>query len=329
MDDASTTFHSPPGWPQMPDGFVPGHAWQKPEHWGAAPVGWTFYTRNGQVVAPPADAWHPRPHDYATSPSPAPGPLPVPAPALTAAPAAATPTAQVLHTSTPTSAAHQKGATPEGAGRVGTPAGGRRRLLVPLTAAAVVLVVLAVVAVYLLRAHAATAAQEPLTHAQLLAALNPGKDTTVAGVALTEIDELAPADVFQGYGCQDEVAPLFLGADGTAVESRDGGSGVDPATGKIAGVGVTVDAALLTSTGEAQATYASAAPAAADCFTQRVEATAGPAGDTYRSSVGGGMTFIFLTHRNVVAMIRFATAVDASQVSASVEDVDELLDKAQ
>ena len=74
-----TVFHSPPGWPEMPVGFLPGSQWRPQEHWGAAPPGWVFYTRSGQPASPPDGLWDPEQTYVPTPVSTAPNKPPRPA----------------------------------------------------------------------------------------------------------------------------------------------------------------------------------------------------------------------------------------------------------
>ena len=67
------------------------------------------------------------------------------------------------------------------------------------------------------------------------------------------------------------------------IESSHPGGGVDPNTNLVTR-GVTVDAALATTTTEAQATFASVAPQAQQCFTDRLESTPGPGGENYQAT---------------------------------------------
>ncbi len=53
------TFHTPPAWPPMPDGFIPDAQWAPDPAWDPPPPNWVFYTQDGATTEPPEGAWDP------------------------------------------------------------------------------------------------------------------------------------------------------------------------------------------------------------------------------------------------------------------------------
>jgi hypothetical protein len=65
-----TRFNAPPGWPPVPEGFVPPPGWQPDPSWPAAPEGWQYWVDDGGPNSPEAS---PEP---AATPEPAASPQP-------------------------------------------------------------------------------------------------------------------------------------------------------------------------------------------------------------------------------------------------------------
>lgn len=54
------TFHTPPGWPDPPEGYLPWHGWRPDPSWPPAPPGFQFYRDGyGYPTPPPPEYWQP------------------------------------------------------------------------------------------------------------------------------------------------------------------------------------------------------------------------------------------------------------------------------
>ncbi|MEL4358648.1 MULTISPECIES: hypothetical protein [unclassified Luteococcus] len=56
------TFHTPPGWPTPPEGYLPAADWRPDASWPPAPAGFQFYRdAYGYPTPPPPEYWQPGP----------------------------------------------------------------------------------------------------------------------------------------------------------------------------------------------------------------------------------------------------------------------------
>ena len=73
-------LNPPPGWPPVPDGFVPAPGWQPDPSWPAPPPGWQLWLPDDGSFAPSSASAIPSPAPASATPFAAPSPAAAPSP---------------------------------------------------------------------------------------------------------------------------------------------------------------------------------------------------------------------------------------------------------